>query len=168
MQLFFCKLFLFCDLDLGVWPIFWKLSLLKSSEQLGLELWCFTWVFLVIRVFFGYQYVLPCDFDLEVWHRSARALLYYMSISRNNTSITICVLVILAIIGIAHYRGHLCFTNTSCWFLDSNILFPAASFCKIPLQFSFYCQCVELYLHPGDCPTTTYMYVLRDQMMFLE
>ena len=33
-----------------------------------LELWYFTWVFLVIRPFFlGYHYFLPCDLDLGVW-----------------------------------------------------------------------------------------------------
>ena len=32
-----------------------------------LELWYFTWLFLVLRPFCGYHYFLPCDRDLGVW-----------------------------------------------------------------------------------------------------
>ena len=45
---------------------------------------------------------------------SARALLYHMSNSSDNTCIKIFVLVTLAIFGIGHYQGYLCFTNTCC------------------------------------------------------
>ena len=43
------------------------LTLLITFEQWVLELWFFTWVFLVIRPFRGYHYFLPCDLDLGVW-----------------------------------------------------------------------------------------------------
>ena len=41
--------------------------LLITFEQWVLELWYFTWVFLVIRPFCGYYYFLPCDLDFGVW-----------------------------------------------------------------------------------------------------
>ena len=53
-----------------------------------------------------------------------RAFILHMNIA-NPTCIKIFVLVTYAIFGIGHYRGHLCFTNTSCWELnvtDSEIL----------------------------------------------
>ena len=53
-----------------IWPCdpFLKtLTLLITFEQWVLELWYFTWVFHVIRLFPGYHYSLPCDLDLEVW-----------------------------------------------------------------------------------------------------
>ena len=88
-----------------------------------LELWYFTWTFLVRRPFRGYHYVLPCDHNLGVWPFfknfnlantfwavSALALLYDMSISSDNTGI----LVTMAIFGIGQYREHFCFTNKSC------------------------------------------------------
>ena len=85
------------------WP--WRLThflkmltLLIIFEQWVLELWYFTWVFLVIRPFHGYHYFLPCDLDLEVWPFfehfnlanyiwtvSARALIFYMSIPCDKT-----------------------------------------------------------------------------------
>ena len=40
---------------------------LLITEPWVLELWYFTWVFLVIRPFRGYHYFLPCDLDLGVW-----------------------------------------------------------------------------------------------------
>mgnify|MGYP003683288813 CR=1 FL=1 len=43
------------------------LTLLITFEQWMLELWYFTWVFLVIRLFRGYHYFWPCDIDLGVW-----------------------------------------------------------------------------------------------------
>ena len=45
-----------------------NLTLLITFEQWMLELWYFTWVFLVIRPFRGYHYFLPCDLDLGVFH----------------------------------------------------------------------------------------------------
>ena len=42
------------------------LTLLITFEQWVLELWYFTWVFLVIRPFRGYHNFLPCDLDLGV------------------------------------------------------------------------------------------------------
>ena len=57
-----------------LWPWPWSLThflktltLLITFEQWMLELWYFTWVFLVIRPFRGYHYFLPCDLDLGVW-----------------------------------------------------------------------------------------------------
>ena len=84
-----------------LWP--WPLSLtyfLKTLtlqitfEQWVLELWYFTWVFLVIRHFSGYHYffhpmTLTFEFDLlfsnfnfanNFWIVSARALIFHMSI----------------------------------------------------------------------------------------
>ena len=61
-------------------PIFKTLTLLITFEQRVLELWHFTWVFLVVRPFRGYHYFLPCDLDLDpflktnFWTVSARAL----------------------------------------------------------------------------------------------
>ena len=99
------------------------LTLLITYEQWVLELWYFTWTFLVRRPFRGYHYVLPCDHNLGVWPFfknfnlantfwtvSALALLYDMSISSDNTGI----LVTTAIFGIGQYREHFCFTNKSC------------------------------------------------------
>ena len=68
------KTFPWIQLFLTLWP--WPLSLtyfLKTLtlqitfEQWVLELWYFTWVFLVIRPFCWYHYFLPCDLDLRVW-----------------------------------------------------------------------------------------------------
>ena len=68
------------------------LTLLITFEQRMLELWYFTWVFLVIRPFCGYHYFLPCDLYLGVpffenfnlsynfWTVGARALIFPMSI----------------------------------------------------------------------------------------
>ena len=42
-------------------------TFLITFEQWVLELWYFTWVFHVIRLFPGYHYSLPCNLDLEVW-----------------------------------------------------------------------------------------------------
>ena len=51
----------------GPWASCLKtLTLLITFEQLVLELWYFTWVFLVIRPFSRYHYFLQCDFDLVV------------------------------------------------------------------------------------------------------
>ena len=41
--------------------------MLITYEQWDLELWCFTWVFLVIRSFCEYQYFWLCDLDVEFW-----------------------------------------------------------------------------------------------------
>ena len=50
----------------------------------------------------------------------------------HSTGIKIFVLVILAFVGIGHYRGHLCFTNTSCFstynLYYSTVHFPRGSF----------------------------------------
>ena len=67
------------------------LTLLITFEQQVLELWYFTWVFLVIRRW--YHNFLTCDLDLRVWPIfkkfnlannfwivSARALIFYMNI----------------------------------------------------------------------------------------
>ena len=47
--------------------LFETLTLLITFEQCVLELWYFTWVFLVTRPFRGYHYFLPCDLDPGVW-----------------------------------------------------------------------------------------------------
>ena len=44
-----------------------NLTLQITFKQLVLELWYFTWVILVIRLFRGYHYFLTCDFDLGNW-----------------------------------------------------------------------------------------------------
>ena len=68
------KTFPWIPLFLTLWP--WPLSLtyfLKtltlriSFEHWVLELWYFTWVFLVIIPFSGYHCFWPCDLDLGVW-----------------------------------------------------------------------------------------------------
>ena len=62
--------FLPCDLDLGVWLIFWRkktLTLFTTFVQWLLELWYLTLVFFVIRPSRGYHYFRPCDLDLGVW-----------------------------------------------------------------------------------------------------
>ena len=74
------------------------LTLLITFEQWVLELWYFTWVFLVIRPSRGYHYFLSCDLDLGVWPTylklnlaynfwtvSARALIFHMSITCDKT-----------------------------------------------------------------------------------
>ena len=48
-------------------PPLWNLYLLITFEQWVLELWYFTWVFLVMRPFCGYHYSWPFDLDLGVW-----------------------------------------------------------------------------------------------------
>ena len=92
-------IFLPCNLDLGVWLTFLKtLTLLITFEQWVIEIWYFTWVFLVIRPFCGYHYFLPCDLDLgvwpifenfnlanNVWTVSARALIFHVSIPCDKT-----------------------------------------------------------------------------------
>ena len=63
-----------------------------------LELWYFTWIFLVIRPFGGYHYFLPCDLDLgfwpifwnfnltnNFWTVSARAMIVHISIPCDKT-----------------------------------------------------------------------------------
>ena len=48
-------------------PIYKTLTLLKTFEHWELELKYFTWVFLVIRLFRGFNYFWHCDLDLGVW-----------------------------------------------------------------------------------------------------
>ena len=67
------KTFLWIPLFLTLWPWPWRLTyflktltLWISFEQWVLELWYYTWVFLVIRPFSGYHYFWPCDLDLGV------------------------------------------------------------------------------------------------------
>ena len=85
------------------WPLslthFLKtLTLLIIFELWVLELWYFSWIFLVIRPFSGYNYFLPCDLDLVVWPIfenfnlannfwavRARALIFYMCIPCDKT-----------------------------------------------------------------------------------
>ena len=68
------KTFQWVPLFFTLWPWPWSLTyflktltLLITLEQWVLELWYFTWVFLVTRPFSGYHYFLPCDLDLGVW-----------------------------------------------------------------------------------------------------
>ena len=69
------------------------LTLLISFEQWVLELWCFTWVFLVIRPSRGYHFFYPVTLTLEFdllfenfnlaynfWTVTARALIFHMNI----------------------------------------------------------------------------------------
>ena len=71
------KIFLWVPLFLTMWP--WPgslthflkqrftITLLITFEMWVLELWYFSWVFLVIRPFSGYLYFWPFDLDLGVW-----------------------------------------------------------------------------------------------------
>ena len=68
------KTFLWLPLFFTLWPWPWSLihflktlTLLITFEQWLLDLWYFTWVFLVIRPFLGYHYFWPSDLDLGVW-----------------------------------------------------------------------------------------------------
>ena len=69
------KTFSWVPLFFTLWPWPWSLThflkktltLLIAFEQWVLELWYFTWVFLVIRPFHGYHYFLHRDLDLGVW-----------------------------------------------------------------------------------------------------
>ena len=70
------KTFLRVPFFFTLWPWPWSLThfvktltLLITFEQWVLELWCFTWVFLVIRPFCEYHYFLPCDLDLRAFLR---------------------------------------------------------------------------------------------------
>ena len=61
-------------LFLTLWPWPWNLThylktltLFITFDLCVLELWYFTWLFLVIRPLNGYHYFLPCDLDLGVW-----------------------------------------------------------------------------------------------------
>ena len=67
------------------------LSLLISFEQWDLEIWYFTWVFLVIRPFSGYHYFWPLTLEFDpffenfnlaniFWTVSDRALIFHMNI----------------------------------------------------------------------------------------
>ena len=61
---FFFPFFLFFFL----FSFFFKiLTMLITFEQWVQELWYFTWIFPVIRLFRGWHYFLPCDLDLGVW-----------------------------------------------------------------------------------------------------
>ena len=87
------------------------------------------------------------ELDLLVWHIvekfklnnqfskvSARVLIYHMSISCDLSTATCIkkfVLVKLAIFGIGHYWGHLCFRNTTCYMYLSNLEFVFVHFFKI-------------------------------------
>ena len=55
-----------------------------------------------------------------------RAFILHMSISCDKIFLFVFVLVTVTIFGIGHYRGHLCFTNTSCslfvWLSISSLL----------------------------------------------
>ena len=57
------------------------LTLIITFEQWVLELWYFTWVFLVIRPFRGYHYFLPCGLDLGVWATFLK--LYFWTVNAN-------------------------------------------------------------------------------------
>ena len=74
------------------------LTLLITVEQWVLELWYFTWVFLVMRLFRWCHYFLPFNLDFGVWPIfwklylayncwtvSARALIFHMSIPCDET-----------------------------------------------------------------------------------
>ena len=74
MSIFCDKTFPWIPLFLTLWPWPWilthflkTLTLLIPFEQWVLELWYFTWVFLLIIPFCGYRYFWPCDLDLRVW-----------------------------------------------------------------------------------------------------
>ena len=145
-------------------PPLWNFNLAYNFEQWVLELWYFTWVFLVMRPFHGYLFcpvTLTLEFDpffenfnlsYNFWTVSARALIFHMSISCDKTfqwvplfmtlwpwpwSLTNFLKTLTFLItfekwvlyctwtflvtrssywykDICHYRGHLCYINTSC------------------------------------------------------
>ena len=94
------KTFLWVPLFLTLWPWPWSLTHLKKTitllitfEQWVLELWYFTWVFLVIRPFRGLHYFDPVTLTLEFgpffenfnlannfWTVSARALIFHTNV----------------------------------------------------------------------------------------
>ena len=105
-------------LSLTMWPWLWSLShffktltLLITFEQWQLELLYFTLVFLVIRPFRGFHCFL---INLYQSFYIAHEHFLWQDLP---TGIKIFVLVTLTIFGIGHYRGHLCFSNASCFFL---------------------------------------------------
>ena len=154
--LIFYPVFLTLEFDL----LFEKsLTLLINFEKLVLEVWCFTWLFLVTEPFYEIQdlwswpwpwslayfmYILTLFitfecFDLNIWpmfwkKKMTMVILLLFFFNKDkilelpyctqsfflwqdfSTGIKVFVLVILAIFGIGHYHGHLCFTNTSCSF----------------------------------------------------
>ena len=86
-----------------LWPWPWSLThFLKTLtlrhvitfEQCVLELWYFTWIFLVLRPFREYQHFWPCDLDpgvwpvficninlaINFWTMNARVLMFHMNI----------------------------------------------------------------------------------------
>ena len=70
----FEKTFLWVPLLWTLWPWPWSLThflitltLLITCELCALEVWYFTWLFLVRRSFRGYHYFWHCDLDLGVW-----------------------------------------------------------------------------------------------------
>ena len=100
------KNFPWVPLFFTMWPWPWSLThflktltLLITFEQWVLELWYFTWVFLVLRSFRRYHYFYTVTLTLEFdpflkktltfanyfWTVSAWALLYHMSFSSDNT-----------------------------------------------------------------------------------
>ena len=68
------KTFQWVPLFFTLWPWPWSLTyffktltVLITFELWVLELWYFTWVFLVIRPIRWYHNFWPCDLDLRVW-----------------------------------------------------------------------------------------------------
>ena len=114
--------FLTCDLDLGVWPslFFYNFNLAYNFSTVSARA-------LIVHM------NIPCDntfpwislfFPLWPWPWSLTHFWKILELSYEHflwqdfpTGIKIFVLVTLTIFGIGHYRGHLCFTNTSCFYL---------------------------------------------------
>ena len=99
---------------LTLWPWPWSLThflktltLWVTFEQWVPELWYFTWVFLVIRPFSIFIFLNKYK-GFHIAHEN----FFWQDLP---TGIKIFVLVTSTIFGIGHYRGHLCFTNTSCF-----------------------------------------------------
>ena len=87
-------------------------NLPNNFEQHGLDLWYFTWVFLITRHIRRYQHLWLCDHDLdflkktihcqELFQQGAAELLYF-------------IWTLLVARWFDDNRGHLCFTNTFCF-----------------------------------------------------
>ena len=79
-------------------PFLKTFTLLITLKRWELELWYYTWIFLVIRPFRGYYYFLPYNLDLGVWPIfenfnpannfwtvSSRTLIFHMNIPCEQT-----------------------------------------------------------------------------------
>ena len=92
-----------CDLDLGVWPTFWMLNPANNIWIVSARAVIFHMNIPCYEIFLLVLNLLTLRFD----HLNIRAfILLWQDLS---TGIQICIRLILAIFGLCHYWGHLCF-----------------------------------------------------------